>query len=105
MAAFFAPAVILMRAVGGPDRLDNLSGPILVGLMLSGFLGGWLSWSILVPRWRLWAYRRVDNLSALKALAVQRSLIWPEGHIFERTEIRPRWLRGELAGLEASRAR
>lgn len=48
----------------------------------------WLTWSLLVPRWRIWAYERVENLDELKACAVAVSLIWREGHFLERTEIR-----------------
>ncbi len=48
----------------------------------------WLTWSLLVPRWRLWAYSRVEELDELKAHGVAAGLIWREGHLFERTEIR-----------------
>ncbi len=48
----------------------------------------WLTWSVLAPRWRVWAYERVDDLGEMKRLAVQANLIWPDGHIFERTEWR-----------------
>lgn len=48
----------------------------------------WLTWSLLVPRWRVWAYGRVENLDELKACAVAVGLIWREGHFLERTELR-----------------
>ena len=48
----------------------------------------WTAWSVLVPRWRVWAYERVDDLDELKRLARERNLIWPDGHFFERTELR-----------------
>jgi hypothetical protein len=66
---------------------------------------GWLAWSILVPRWRLWAYEQVDDIEALKREAVAAQLTWPEGHWLERTEIASRQLRHELRQLEAGKLR
>lgn len=63
----------------------------------------WLVWSIQVPRWRLWAYERVDDLTELKARAVAAQLIWPEGHWFEKTEIRTQRTRDALRRLEATK--
>ncbi|WP_417232009.1 hypothetical protein [Brevundimonas sp.] len=60
----------------------------------------WLSWSLLVPRWRVWAYERVENLDALKVRGVEAGLIWREGHFFERTEIRTSQQRQRLRELE-----
>lgn len=51
------------------------------------FFGGWLVWSIQVPRWRLWAYERVANIEALKVAAIESQLVWPDESIFTRTEI------------------
>lgn len=62
----------------------------------------WLTWSILAPRWRLWAYERVEDLGELKRLAVQGSLIWPDGHLFERTEIRSKAQRKRISEREAA---
>ncbi len=74
--------------------------PFAVGLFVAGFVLPWLVWSYLVPRWRLWAYARVDDIEALKEAAAEFSLIWPEGHIFERTEFRPTVLAARLRDLE-----
>ena len=63
----------------------------------------WLTWSILTPRWRLWAYQRVDDLQTLKQRAVDQGLIWPEGWIFEKTEIASSTLRKQLRELEDRR--
>ena len=60
----------------------------------------WLTWSLLVPRWRFWAYNRVDNIDELKAQGVAAGLIWREGHFFERTEIRTPDQRRRLRELE-----
>jgi hypothetical protein len=68
---------------------------------LVSFVGGWLVWSIQVPRWRLWAYRRVNDIALLKELAVERHIIWQDGSIFEKTEIASPHVRDELRRLEA----
>lgn len=74
--------------------------------LFGGFFLGWLAWSVLVPRWRLWAYERVQDISELKTYAVDAKIIWPEGHFFERTEIAPSKLQIRLRELElASKAR
>lgn len=72
---------------------------LLVALALA-LLCSWLGWSSQVTRWRLWAYRRVDDVQALKAAAVSASLIWPEGHFFEKTEFRSPDQAAELQRLE-----
>lgn len=56
--------------------------------MAAGFVIAWLWWSVMVPRWRLWAYERVDDIAELKRAAVAVGLIWPDGWILERTEIK-----------------
>ena len=61
-----------------------------VGLIvfLSGLILAWLWWSLAVPRWRLWAYERVENIPHLKERAIAVGLIWPDGHFFARTEVK-----------------
>ena len=60
----------------------------------------WLAWSLLVVRWRVWAYERVDDLDELKMQAVAAGVIWKDGHFFERTEIRPQHQRRRIRELE-----
>ena len=67
---------------------------------LGGWFGAWIAWSLLVPRWRLWAYQRVADIDELKAGAVEANLIWPDNHILSRTEIRPWRLNERLRELE-----
>ena len=57
--------------------------PVLLFIALAW---GW--WSFAVPRWRLWAYERVGDISELKRRAVAVGLTWPDGHIFEKTEFK-----------------
>ena len=56
----------------------------------AGFVLAWLWWSFSVPRWRLWAYERVEDVAALKEQAVLVGLTWPQGHAFGRTEFKSR---------------
>jgi len=78
---------------------------ILVPVVMGGvfLVFSWLAWSSQITVWRLWAYRRVDDVAALKAAATG-SLIWPDGHLFERTEFRSRDQVEELYRLEAASA-
>jgi hypothetical protein len=57
-------------------------------VLLAGFVLAWLWWSLSVPRWRIWAYERVENVEDLKEQAVAVGLTWPEGHLLGRTEIK-----------------
>jgi hypothetical protein len=60
---------------------------IPIGFVLA-FVLGWLYWSFMVTRWRLWAFENVRNVHELKKRAVLEKLIWPDNSIFEKTEIR-----------------
>ncbi len=48
----------------------------------------WLYWSIMITKWRIWAFENVRNVHELKKRAIQEKLIWPDGSVFEKTEIR-----------------
>lgn len=111
-AAFLAgilPIAVLALVVG--DRpiplLDHLGfwGVIIVPVALAilFLVPSWLVWSSQITLWRLWAYRRVDDVAALKD-AANGLLIWPDGHVFERTEFRSRRQAEELRRLEQSSA-
>lgn len=73
-----------------------------VGLLVfvAGFAVAWLWWSLSVARWRVWAYEKVTDLQALKEEAVAVGLTWPDGHIFEATEIKPQALAERQRRLE-----
>jgi len=74
-------------------------------MMATSLVFGWTWWSFAIVRWRIWAYERVDDLDELKRCAVRAKLIWPEGHLLERTEFRFGKLGQRLAELEARRSR
>jgi hypothetical protein len=70
----------------------DLKGLIALTSILSsfvlGFIAAWTWWSFNIPKWRLWAYERVSDVETLKGWAVAVGLTWPDGHIFEETEIK-----------------
>ena len=105
MAAFLAP-LAAFAALGSMLAPDDIPGEIVVAAMVGalgvGFVAAWIAWAVLAPRWRLWAYRRVEDVQALKADAVGMGLIWPDGHFFERTEWRSPDQAKELARLETA---
>ena len=61
---------------------------IFLASLLVAFLSAWLYWSIMITKWRIWAFENVRNVHELKTRAVKEKLIWEDGSFFERTEIR-----------------
>lgn len=55
---------------------------------LIGFVLAWLIWSYMITKWRIWAFENVRNVHELKKRAIQEKLIWNDGSIFEKAEIR-----------------
>ena len=84
---FGVPALTWYVVLGGARTLGTASHAIafLVSILV-GFVFAWTWWSITVPKWRLWAYERVEDIAALKEKAVEAGLTWPDGSVFEKTE-------------------
>jgi hypothetical protein len=80
-----------------------IAGPLLICLFLLGISLAWLWWSVMVPRWRIWAWSRVADTDDLRERAVRTGLIWPEGHVLERTEFRDAATKRVLRELETKR--
>lgn len=88
------PAVII--SFGLPIMAFNLIESTVLRIIFSmvGFILGivlsWLLWSFLITKWRLWAFKQIeeDNWYKLKELAIINKLIWDDGSDFELTEIR-----------------
>jgi hypothetical protein len=97
-----APLTIYVSRVPRTVDADALPGALagMLGSFLTGFVVAWLWWALMVPRWRLWAWRRVQEKSELKTRAIAVGLLWPDGHFFGRTEIRSAKMNAELAALE-----
>lgn len=70
-----------------------------VGFVL-GFGLAWLWWSIMITKWRLWAFDNVRNVHELKKRAVQEKLIWTDNSFFEKTEWRSAADRENLSLLQ-----
>ena len=67
--------------------------------ILVGFILAWFIWSLLIIRWKIWAYSRVRNINDLRKKAIEEKLIWPDGSWFEKTEIGTPKQRKQLIGL------
>lgn len=80
---------IVLQVLAVPSHVANAAVPVVIlSSFAIGFVAAWTWWSITVPKWRLWAYERVDDIPKLKEQAVAVGLTWPDGHVFENTEIK-----------------
>ena len=60
-----------------------------IGLgLFVGFALAWFVWSIMITKWRIWAFQNVRNVHELKKRAIEDKLIWQDNNWFEKTEIR-----------------
>jgi hypothetical protein len=86
------PALLIMLGIIGLSIYfviaKDVSGWYAAGGIAAGFILGWLYWSLAVTKWRLWAFENVRNVHELKRRAIKDKLIWSDGSIWERTEIR-----------------
>ncbi|TFF38023.1 hypothetical protein [Mucilaginibacter psychrotolerans] len=65
----------------------QFNGWLTTGIVVLSFIAAWLYWSVAIPKWRLWAFANVRNVHQLKSRAIKEKLIWPDGSIFNKTEI------------------
>jgi hypothetical protein len=98
----FSPLALLgLLALPWLNRQPGtIAGPLLTFAFLVGVGSAWLWWSLMVPRWRIWAWSRVADTGDLRRRAVRHGLIWPEGHALERTEFRTAATRETFRELE-----
>lgn len=82
-----------LAAVMSLGTAFGLEGWLAVAVAFSPFVLAWVWWSVALPRWRVWALERVHDRDALISRAIDAGLMWPPGHAFEKTEIRPQRLR------------
>ena len=104
LAMFFLPlgACVVLARWGAIPNVGWAGLKWFFPAFALSFLGSWLVWSVQIPRWRLWAYQRVDDIGLLKQFAVERQYIWPEGSFFEKTELMSHSVRSQLRALEAN---
>lgn len=95
------PVFVLLVCVPGLTLYLCGDGPFIIIGILAGFCLSWLTWSIMVTKWRIWAFENVQNVHDLRKRAVEEKLIWREGSLFERTEIRTAADREKLNRLES----
>lgn len=99
MGFFFSPILVL-----GIEKAFDEDLWIECVFIVLGIIASWAWWSVAAPRWRLWAYQRVEDLELLERLAVADKLVWPSTHPFTRTEFRWGKLGEHLRNFEARMA-
>jgi hypothetical protein len=67
-------------------KKELIGGLAATLIILAGVAIGWLWWSVAIVKWKLWAYRLIDDHEALEAQATKSGLTWTKGHFLERTE-------------------
>jgi hypothetical protein len=61
----------------------------------------WLTRSIMIPRWKLWAYTNVDDVAELKKKALEQKILYPEEYFLTKTEFQTSADKQKLAQLES----
>lgn len=79
----------------------NQSGWLIPAGILAAIILGWLYWSLAITKWRIWAFENVRNVHELKQRAIKEKLIWKDGNIFGKTEIRTAAEKEKLRSLES----
>ncbi|MEL4309083.1 hypothetical protein [Joostella sp. CR20] len=97
---------VFIAIIGCPALALYLSKQNLIpgwGIGIAFLIGSvlaWLIWSFMITKWRIWAFENVRNVHELKKRAIQEKLIWNDGNIFEKTEIRNTEDKSKLKKLE-----
>jgi hypothetical protein len=82
------------------SQIVNVALNISLVTLIPAWIFMWLWWSVQVPKWKLWAYASVNDVVALKIAAIKAGIIWPDNHIFEKTEICSKDIREQIHQLE-----
>ena len=72
---------------------------IVIGSLI-GFAISWFIWSFMITKWRIWAFENVRNVHELKKRAIEQKLLWKDGSVFEKTEIKSHRDKLKLKKLE-----
>jgi membrane protein YdbS with pleckstrin-like domain len=81
-------------------KKEAIPDSLAIVIILLGIALAWLWWCIAVVKWKLWAYKSVENIAELKQKAVKSGLIWPAGHLMEHSEIWRKKDRDKMRELE-----
>jgi len=99
------PTFIIIFGVGVLSIYLSIAKLIPEWAMFAAFLGaiilGWIYWSFVITKWRLWAFENVRNVHELQRKAIEAKLIWSEGSFFEKTEIRSSADKQKWASLQS----
>lgn len=83
------PAIILVNKKLIPGWSIGVVGAVGIGI-------SWLIWSILVTKWKIWAFSKVSDIKELKKRAIRANLIWEDDSVFTKTEI---WSKAQKENL------
>lgn len=99
------PVMIVMFGLIGISyhlhKNDFISKPLMITGFIISFVLGWLVWSFSIAKWRIWAFEKIDEKfhNELKNEAIKAKLIWADGHIFEKTEIRNKEQKAKIKAI------
>ena len=91
MFGLWALALRLLRLAPkgpGPSVIGVVA--IAAALVIGPPALAWVWWAYATPRWRRWALGQGVDPGELQARAQAQNLVWPKGHVFEKTEFRSR---------------
>ena len=100
--AIMAAGILLSIFLTNSSRLGGMSFAfsLLAGIAMSISLA-WIWWSFWVVLWKIEGLDKVKDVHLLYERAISGKLIWPRGHLCERTEFRFGDKANKLAKLEA----
>jgi hypothetical protein len=98
--AFIALTILVVFSIIAV--LSNPNVPKVVGVMgwIIALPVMWLWRSIMITKWKIWAYSNVDDVRELKKRALEKKILYSDNHFLTRTEIRTRSQAERLARLE-----
>jgi hypothetical protein len=92
------PTIVIL--VVAPLLLTALGVQMRYLTWVSAWVLSWLYWSVMITKWRLWAFDKVRNVHELKQKAIQENLIWSDNHFIGKTEIRTSGDRAKWQSLQ-----
>ena len=94
LPVFFCFALPVIIGLSLPENFDTNS--ITGYSLIPAFILAWTWWSWSLPKWRLWAVHKVEDVELLLHRAVEEQLMWRPGHFLQKTEISTRKQKEEL---------